>query len=160
MYLITVIPTKRKIPDGELFYISSDQLTVGTIIDVPIKKSFEKALIIEQKNVVEAKSYIKSLPWKLVKIDSTQNKIIFKKEIIETINDFSSYAMVDKDKIVRSCFKEIKLNKNKTNNNSKKLIITNNTKDIGNFDQSSNVANYASFLSFFKEPPRYTVITT
>ena len=151
MYLITVIPTKRKIPDGELFYISSDQLTVGTIIDVPIKKIFEKALIIEQKNVIEAKSYIKSLPWKLVKIDSTQNKIIFKKEIIETINDFSSYAMVDKDKIVRSCFKEIKLNKNKTNNNSKKLIITNNTKDIGNFDQSSNVANYASFLSFFKE---------
>ena len=66
MYLINVIPLHRKIPDISLSYISKDNIKLGTIIDAPIKKSLEQSLVISIQNVKDEKSYIKSLPWKLI----------------------------------------------------------------------------------------------
>ncbi len=151
MYLITVIPTKRKIPDGELSYIASDQLTVGTIIDAPIKKSIEKSLIISVKNVQDEKSYIKSLPWKLLKIEKQKYNIILKKEIVAVINNFSIYSLVSRDVIIRACLKEIKFKKIKINENSKTLIITSGNKKLVKQNDTENIATFATFLEFFQD---------
>ncbi len=151
MYVITVIPTKRKIPDGELSYISSDQLSIGTIIDAPIKKSIEKSLVVSVKNVQDEKSYIKSLPWKLLKIEKSTNNIILKKEVVNAINDFCYYSLVSRDIIIRACLKEIKFKKTKINEESKTLIITSGNKKLEKQSDTANVATFATFLEFFKD---------
>ena len=145
MHLITVIPTKRKIPEGELSYISSDQLTIGTIIDAPIKKSIEKSLVVSVKNVQDEKSYIKSLPWKLLKIEKSTNNIILKKEVVNAINNFSIYSLVSRDIVIRACLKEIKFKKTKINEDSKTLIITSGNKRLEKQNNNQNTATFATF---------------
>ena len=102
MYLINVIPTHRKIPDISLSYISKDNIKLGTIIDVPIKKSLEQSLVISNQNVKDEKSYIKSLPWKLLQIEKSKDNFILQDKVLDSINKYADYAMISPDVIIRA----------------------------------------------------------
>lgn len=104
MYLIRVIPLKRKIPGGELSYVSKDSYKKGSLISVPLKNSTETALVISCKKVSEEKSYIKSLPFKLLNIRRTDETSELPAAIVDVLEKFSIYSLSPLDAIVRALF--------------------------------------------------------
>jgi len=111
MYIVRVIPLKRKIPGGELTYISKEPLNIGDIVLVPLKKSFEQVLVVEQNDVSKEKEYIKSISFKLTTLATPEIISKIDKKVLKTILDFATYSICQKDKIIRSLFNKLKFNK-------------------------------------------------
>ncbi|OGI83956.1 hypothetical protein A2903_02985 [Candidatus Nomurabacteria bacterium RIFCSPLOWO2_01_FULL_33_17] len=150
MYLINVIPLHRKIPDISLSYISKDNIKLGTIIDAPIKKSLEQSLVISIQNVKDEKSYIKSLPWKLISIQKNKDNVILQKKVIDTLFDFCSYSFVNPDVVIRACLKEFKVQKLKVKGNIETLTITSSNRKLKKLNNGQDyVSTLQNFISNF-----------
>ena len=136
MYLITVIPLKRKLPDGQLSYISKTKLEVNSIINVPLKKKTEVAFVVDVKKVSDEKSYIKSLPWKLITLNDDINndtELIFDFDLNKIISEFSLYSMSPVDNLVRHFLSSVnKVPKIQKEDKTTKEISNKNKKDIKN----------------------------
>ncbi len=149
MYLIRVIPIRRKIPGGELSYLSKDMISVGTILEVPIKKSLEYAVVIAVDSVDNEKSYIKSLPWKLVSIENNASNIILQTEIINGLKEFSIYSMAPLDVLVRACLSEEVKKKVITKDSDTLCIVSSLIKEKKVSTSEYHTATFHTFLSFF-----------
>ncbi len=104
MYLIRVIPLHRKIPDGELSYISKSSYKKGSILNVPLKKSIEMALVVSSKKVSEEKSYIKSLPFALLNLPKNEDYPELLPNVMPALTKFSTYSLCPLDLVLRSLF--------------------------------------------------------
>lgn len=139
MYLLRVIPLHRRIPGGELSYISKDFFALGQIISIPIKKSFEDGLIVSCKKVEQEKTYIKSLPFILLNIDAP-NKIEKKvlPAVLSAIEKTAAYTLCPVDSIVRALFSKT----------DKKIIVENNSIVISSRAQKDYVS-FHNFIYYF-----------
>ncbi len=138
MYIVKVVPLKRRIPGGELSYITKSKVDVGSVIFVPIKNKQEQGLVIESSPAVEAKEFLKSLNYKLIKLEEVTIVSKINKKYIEAIQDFATYSIADFKDVLYKIL-------NKTNfKNPKELnpLITITTKEIKNSD-------IVSFHAFF-----------
>ncbi len=122
MHLVTVIPLKRKLPEGSLSYITTTKIPIGSIISVPIKKKNEYALVVESVPAIDAKNYLKSLPYSLVKLNNPDILNKLDKKFLESLILFSKFSLCELSSLIRSITKSY--DPNYKNQKIENLIIS------------------------------------
>lgn len=105
MYLLEVIPINRNVPGGTLTYLSAKDVAVGSIITVQLKNKEEIGLVTKNSDVKNEKSYIRTLPYKLITIGESKNKNetkILPVEIMKAFAGASVYTLAPIQNIIRA----------------------------------------------------------
>ncbi|HEY4512242.1 MAG TPA: hypothetical protein VJH63_01120 [Candidatus Paceibacterota bacterium] len=68
MKLLSILPIARGVRKEILTYFSSDNISLGTIVSIPIRKKTIPGIIVESKDALEAKAEIKEMPFAIKKI--------------------------------------------------------------------------------------------
>ncbi len=68
MYTLTVIPIEQSIFKDELTYFSKNDIPTGSLVEVPVRKKYIKALVIDSTPASRIKSSLKSSDFALKKI--------------------------------------------------------------------------------------------
>ncbi len=147
MYITKVVPLKRRIPGGELSYISKSKIEVGSILYVPIKSKDEVAVVVESNSVVKSKEFLKSLKYSLVTIKNTEIKYRLDKKLIKAIYNFSVYSIQDFNDVVFKLFNKTNFDKSPDIKNLGNINISTNSSNLKN-----NIYSFHTFLSIFTKP--------
>ena len=91
MRILEVIPIARSIKNDTLSYFSGSDVSVGSIIKVPLRKRIIPALVISSKDVGESKTEIKNSSFALKKISKTKCSHLLSKNFIETAETSANY---------------------------------------------------------------------
>ncbi len=83
MQIITVAPIARGVLMGSLTYFTKDTAIVGSVVMVPIRKREVPALVLEVKEVSDAKSTLRSSDYALRKIGNVKPRHIWTPQFIE-----------------------------------------------------------------------------
>ena len=67
MNIISVIPVARGITKDTLSYFTKENVPLGSIVSIPLRSKTAHGLVIEVREVRDAKSEIKNLPYNLKK---------------------------------------------------------------------------------------------
>jgi primosomal protein N' len=143
MYILRVIPLKRRIPGGELTYISKTNIMPGSILEVPLKKSSELVIVVKSSGVEKEKEYIKSINFKLTTLANSEPVAVLNKKVLNTIFDFSEYCLCSVDTIIRALLSKISFENTKNKINSNSLLIS--TKE----NKKSDLISFHKSISYF-----------
>jgi primosomal protein N' (replication factor Y) (superfamily II helicase) len=91
MKLLTVVPISKGMPKDSLTYFTKNEVGVGTIVKIPLRKKIVHGLVIEEKNVEEMKSEIKSLSYAMRKIEETESKSFLTEAFVEGVRKIADY---------------------------------------------------------------------
>jgi primosomal protein N' len=152
MRVLEVIPISRGITRETLSYFTGSDISVGSIIKVPIRKRIIPALVVSSQEVEDIKSEIKNSPFPLKKIEKIKSINLLNKEFIETCNKISEYYVGSTGSVLSSIvpkilfenaadFKIKEKEKKETNSiSAEKFIIQSNDED-----------RYAHYKSIIRE---------
>ncbi|PCI20676.1 hypothetical protein COB64_01770 [Candidatus Wolfebacteria bacterium] len=91
MKIVSVIPYSKGIHKETLTYFSSKDIPVGSIVTVPVRKKLVTAFVTESKDLLKAKSDVKSSSFNLKKVDSIVGPSLFNQEFFYTVRDLKKY---------------------------------------------------------------------
>ncbi|HEY9583702.1 MAG TPA: hypothetical protein VJI66_01920 [Candidatus Paceibacterota bacterium] len=89
--IIEVIPISRAVGKESLLYFTSENIPLGAIVDVPLRKKTVQGVVISTRKADEMKSEIKSSGFALKKIEKVKSKQFFTKEFMEMISEAAKY---------------------------------------------------------------------
>lgn len=122
MYIISCLPFSKGLKKDSLSYFSSKFLEAGSLIKINIRNKNLPALVLESRNISEAKSEIKSANFQLKKIntDDLIIKPFLRKEFLEAIKETSEYFVTSEGSILSHLIPPIVVdNPNIISNNKK-----------------------------------------
>ena len=96
MKIVTVMPLKKGIFKEELTYFTAQEISLGSIVNIPVRNKKILGLVISVEDARDAKSNIKGMDFNLKKIDEVKEQIIFQKEYIESTFLSSKYFVSKK----------------------------------------------------------------
>ena len=91
MKIVSVIPLKKGVLKEELTYFTSQEIEVGSIVNIPVRTKKILGLVFSVEDVSEAKTNIKNMNFNLKKIIEIKEQSIFKNEFIESTFLVSKY---------------------------------------------------------------------
>lgn len=91
MKLLTVVPISRGIPKDNLTYFTNNDVSIGSIVKIPLRKKIVHGLVVEEKNVEEMKSEIKNLSYSMKKIEGAGSKSFLTPEFINGVRKVAEY---------------------------------------------------------------------
>lgn len=91
MKLIDVIPISRGIGKEHLSYFTSKDITLGTIVSVPIRSRTSKAIVVSVKDVSMEKSRLRSLDYPIKKIEKIKSSRLLSPHFIRAAQDIAEY---------------------------------------------------------------------
>lgn len=91
MKLLTVIPISKGMPKDSLTYFTKNEVGVGSIVKIPLRKKIVHGLVMEEKNVEDMKSEIKSLTYSMRKIEEAESKSFLSPAFIRGVKKISDY---------------------------------------------------------------------
>lgn len=97
MKIVTVIPLKKGLLKEELTYFSSQEISLGSIVNIPVRNKKILGLIVSVENVKDVKSSIKNMDFNLKKIEEVKEQSIFRPELIESIFSTSEYFVTKRN---------------------------------------------------------------
>ncbi len=109
MNIVTVYPIIRGAFKDELTYWSSQNLTLGSIIDVPLRGRTIPALVGEVTPASHAKSNIKQASFVTRKIDKVKERRVVHKECIKACEKVATYYATSFSSVLKSCIPDIAL---------------------------------------------------
>ncbi len=152
MKVLEVIPISKGIKNETLSYFTGSDVSVGSVIKVPLRKKIISALVVSLKSVTDLKSEIKSSAFSLKKIEKVKSSDLLKKEFVETSSYIADYYVSSTGSVLSSMVPKIlfeiadKLKTVKHNKDSKP------TKTAEKFVlQSSDEDRYAHYKSIIRE---------
>jgi primosomal protein N' len=107
MRILEVIPISRGITSETLSYFTGSDISVGSIIKVPLRKRVIPALVISAKEVEDMKSEIKNSPFALKKVEKLKSFNLLNKEFVETCNKISEYYVGSSGAVLSSIVPKI-----------------------------------------------------
>jgi primosomal protein N' (replication factor Y) len=151
MRILEVIPISKGINKETLSYFTGSDVSVGSIVKVPVRKKTVPALVVASREIVETKSEIKNASFSLKKIDRIKSFILFRKEFIEAAATSAEYFANSTGSILgaivpKTFFEEVE-----------KLKITEEKIDTFKYHaekfviQSSDEDRYAHYKSIIRE---------
>ncbi len=150
MHLITVIPVSRGIGKDTLTYFSKNNLPVGSLVPIPLRKKSGFGLIIECKEAGELKTEIKSLSYSIRKITETKVRRFLSDSFIESCRKIADYhagnvgavlsTLVPKTILDESANLEYSIKEKSENIFYETLLL-----------QSDDVERYATYKSLVRE---------
>lgn len=93
MQILEVIPIAKGITKETLSYFTGSDVSVGSIIKVPLRKKVVPALVVSIKNVSDAKSEIKNSFFALKKISKVKSFNLLKKEFVISAEKTAKYYL-------------------------------------------------------------------
>jgi primosomal protein N' len=93
MYIVSVIPIQRGIPLSTLTYFSTESLSAGTIVQVPLGKQAIFGIIYESVSLIEAKTNIKQATFSLKKITGVVGRSAFSSGLVDGLRIASSQTL-------------------------------------------------------------------
>lgn len=135
MYILTVIPIKKGFQKENLTYFCSQKVTLGSIVEIPIRKKTADAIVVDIENAHDVKFDIKNKDYQLKKINKIKGSAIFSNAFFETCESLKYYYNSNTGVIIDSILPKIFLDSissfKKTKNNSKENNIDiNNNIDV------------------------------
>lgn len=91
MYKVDVLPITKSAIKDSLSYFSSENLSEGTIVSVPVRNKDIKALVVGCISVHEDKASLKELPYSLKKLTSKKAGNFLREEFIEAATKTATY---------------------------------------------------------------------
>ena len=91
MNIIEVIPISRAVGKESLSYFTSENIPLGAIVDVPLRKKTVQGIVVSTRKADEMKSQIKSAGFALKKIEKIKSRQFFTKEFMEMVNEAAKY---------------------------------------------------------------------
>ncbi len=91
MFIIEVIPISKSVKVDTLSYFTLKELTIGSIVTVPLRSKNISAIVISIRNAEDIKSEIKSASFSLKKLDKVKSKEFFGKEFMGMVNELARY---------------------------------------------------------------------
>lgn len=91
MKILDVILLNQKTPMGTLSYFKEEDISVGSVVEVPFRTKTVRALVIDSKDVSSVKGDLKSSDFSLKKIKSVITESYFSKEFISTIKNLAGF---------------------------------------------------------------------
>ncbi|KKS45331.1 MAG: Primosome assembly protein PriA [Parcubacteria group bacterium GW2011_GWA2_42_18] len=91
MKVVTVIPFKRGVKKDALSYFSSREMTVGSIVSVPIRRKNADALVTSIEDVIATKSAIKQASYGLRRIMKVKGPSVFSASFFQTAGHLADY---------------------------------------------------------------------
>ncbi len=83
MRLYTVIPIARGVGKETLTYFGPDNVEIGSLVSIPLRKKIVHAIAIDKKDIADVKSDIKSSRYALKKISKVNTARFISKEFLE-----------------------------------------------------------------------------
>lgn len=97
MKAVSVIPLKKGVLKEELTYFTSQEISLGSIVNIPVRNKKILGLVVSVDDARDIKSNIKGMDFNLKKIDEVKEQSIFKSELIESIFLLSKYFIAKKN---------------------------------------------------------------
>ncbi len=91
MYIIEVIPIARSIGSDTLSYFTTKPVSLGDIVDIPLRNKTVHGIVISIKKAEDMKSEIKTAGFALKKIEKIKGTKFFTDHFMEMINDVADY---------------------------------------------------------------------
>lgn len=91
MHILTVIPISRGIPKDSLTYFTKSDVSVGSIVSIPLRKKTIYGLVTGNRPATEIKSELKSLTYSIKKIDSIESVSFLSDEFIKACGKIADY---------------------------------------------------------------------
>lgn len=91
MKVLTVIPIKRAIGRETLSYFTAEEVSLGSIVKIPIKSKSAYGIVTEIADAKEIKADIKSLSFNLKKIENIESHSFLQDKFIEAARKISDY---------------------------------------------------------------------
>ena len=82
MRVLEVIPIAKGIPVETLTYFTGSDVSLGSIVKVPLRKKIIPAIVVSIREVEDLKSEIKNSAYALKKIEKMNSYNFFRKEFI------------------------------------------------------------------------------
>lgn len=91
MKVLTVIPIKRAIGRETLSYFTAEEVSLGSIVKIPIRSKLAYGIVTEITDAKEIKADIKSLSFNLKKIENIESHSFLLDKFIEAARKISDY---------------------------------------------------------------------
>ena len=95
--MVSVIPLAKGIPKEELTYFTAQEITLFSIVNIPVRNKKILGLVIAVENAIDMKESIKGMRFNLKKIIEVKEQSIFKLEFIESVFSASDYFVSQKN---------------------------------------------------------------
>ncbi len=150
MKLLTVVPISKGIPKDTLTYFTKNDVGVGSIVKISLRKKIVHGLVLEEKNVEEMKSEIKSLSYSMKKIEEAGSKSFLAPEFVNGVKKIADHNASSVGAVLFSLLPKNILEKND------KLTYTPKPKPKDTFHeinliQSDSEERFATYKSLVRE---------
>ncbi|MFA5889209.1 MAG: hypothetical protein WCW47_00065 [Candidatus Paceibacterota bacterium] len=91
MRIVTVIPISKGISKDTLTYFTQKDVSVGSIVSIPLRKKMVFGLVVDSKVAQEMKSELKTLAYNIKKIDKLETRTFLSDAFIESAQKIADY---------------------------------------------------------------------
>lgn len=152
MKLLEVIPVSRGIFTETLTYFTSGEVSVGSIVKVPVRKKTIPAIVLSFQEVSEAKSSIKNSSYPIRKIKEIKSFELISPQFIEASKEMADYLASSTGSVINSVIpKNILLNADKLKKEIKTTPTIHPNRHEKFLLQTENEERYANYRSFIRE---------
>lgn len=148
MKLLEVIPISKGISKESLTYFAANDMPVGSIIRVPLRKKTVPAIVLSSQEAIDEKTAIKDSPYAIKKIKEVKSFELIQAKFIEASQETASYLAASSGAVINSLIpKIIILNAEKLKMESRKVANARaHEKFILQADDEERYANYRSLI--------------
>jgi primosomal protein N' (replication factor Y) len=91
MKLLNVIPISRGINKESLSYFTGSDITIGSVVKVPLRKKTIPAIVIGSEDVSDVKAEIKNASFETRKVEKIKSSALLSPEFMSAVNESASY---------------------------------------------------------------------
>lgn len=144
--IVTVIPLSTSLPKDSLEYFSTKEISLGDIVEIPIRKQIHKAIVTEIKDVKNQKSVLKDASFQLKAIKKIIGPSPFDNLFLKTLEGLKQYYIGSMSQFFSESISQIVLD------NFKKLSLTDSKTEKGQFKTEKLILQQPRLerVSFYK----------
>ena len=151
MKIVTVIPLQKSSFKDELTYFTSQNIALGDIVDISVRKKNILGFVISSEEIKGNKSDIKNMPFNLKKIQGAKKNSIFLKEFLESTFLIGKYFVSKRNLSISSLIPSVFLEKYDDLSKTKNLTkIKENTSENIKSEKLLFQAPISSRIDFYK----------
>lgn len=120
MYILECLPIQKQISKLSYSYLSHDDVSLGSLVQIPFAKRTLEALVINKTNAKDFKQELRNKNFILKKIDSVQKESALDPDFIESLNESSSLFLINNGEIYNKAISKKILNQGKIEDSKNK----------------------------------------
>ena len=150
MKIITVIPISKGISKESLTYFSKEDISLGSIVSIPLRKKTVYGLVIDKSEAKALKTELKSLSYNLKKIENVKSRSFLSEAFLSSCREMADYYAGNLGAVLFSLIPKIVLQKSQNLLYEKKGKLENVFHETLLL-QSDDEERYATYKSLIRE---------